>query len=369
MIDAEDVGDDEDVAVEKGRPARPARRRRSGRIGPYPRGGRDVIRMRPLVLVSRSSDDLPSDWQPAGRFKDVRTLALVELWDEVTGYTRDVQPLWEEAREASLSILSSEYVVDGFDSERRARVAQRIYEEVERLRERWSLTVAPRYERVALAARRRAGDWTGYSSSTDAVRARASLYRSKALGYLDVSGGLLSDLRTRIAELLVAVSDTRSIPDRRRIDPRAVPLEPSASAATVLSSLASTFDGLRHRIDNWSGKLVELGYEILTSEVLEGAQSGAAGGIVDADPGEGAVEWWCEWVSVGDEKQCETCRAFGSQGYILLSSLPTRPGGATRCRSNCRCVLVLWTKAEIDGGRSELMGGGNTGKALSRILD
>lgn len=309
--------------------------------------------------VEDLEEDLPSEWQRPGRFDGVRTLDLPALWEEVAGYSRDVVPLWEQARAAVVEAVRDEYVVDGFDEVRRQRVAIRIADELGRLVAHWTLATSPRYERVALDARAAAGNWTGASSPVQTVRDRAALYRDRSLGYLEQPGGLVADLRQRVLGVLVDVSDVRG----RGPSGHVRGLGPGSSAGEVLLAVAGAFDSLRSRIANWAGRLVELASSTLAEEVVHGAGSGIANGIADPIPGD-TVEWWCEWSSVGDKRTCATCARLGSSGYMLASTLPTKPGGDTECRARCRCVLVMWTRAEIDGGRAELLGGGNTGKPL-----
>lgn len=318
---------------------------------------------------SITDEAAPSEWTD-GHFEDTRTLQLEGLWDEVTGYHRDVLPLWEQARTAVITTLAAEYKEEGFDAEVRARVVSQLMTQLEQLSSSWSAATLPRYRAVAESARKKAGDWTGRTTGAANVRSQADAYQTRAMSYLTAEGGLLSDLRQKALEVLIAVTDVRSgdfyiAPRDQRLTQRGPALAPNASAGVVLATMAQIFDAQRYRIGNWAGKLIELAHEVLAREVEAGASSGQAMGITDANPGSsGSVEWYVEWASVGDGSSCQTCKEMGGKGYLKLADLRVMPGGGTECRANCRCVLVMWTKAEIDGGRAEFLGGGNTGKPL-----
>lgn len=325
-------------------------------------------------------DEIPPAWRASGPFKGARTLDLERLWEDVTGYQRDVLPLWEEARTAVIQAVAAHYKPSGFDAAARQRVEVEVYSEVTRLLTRWSLAVAPRYGRVAEDARARAGSWTGVTDGAPYVAARAESYRTRAMGYLTDTGGLLTDLRNRLVLILTAVTDVRSVvtdPTIRvssslgaevvavRRARRGVSLGPEASLAAVLSAVGGAFDALQHRIGNWATKLIDLASDVVNSEVIAGSGSGRSDGIEGSSAqAEGAVDWWCEWASVGDEASCETCLELGSAGYIRVADLRVFPGGGTQCRGNCRCVLCYWTADEIADGRAKFLGGGNTGRPL-----
>lgn len=362
--DAEDdVADPEEKAA-----SRPTRRRLRVQVKKHGHANRSL-----------RDEVIPSAWRNNGVFAGTRTLRLERLWDEITGYQRDVAPLWEEARTAVIQAVASKYKTTGFTAQIRAGLEQVVAAEIDRLLTRWSLSVAPRYGRVAEDARGQAGDWTGVTDGAEIVKMRAELYRVRAMGYLTDPDGLLTDLRNRLILTLVAVTDVRTkAPDGGRISAahgadvvavrrarRATGLGPEATTAAVLEAVGRAFDALAHRIGNWAARLIELASETLAAEVMAGAGTGRADGVADApEPSQDAVDWWCEWASVGDEESCETCLDMGSRGYIRVADLRVHPGGGTECRANCRCTLVYWTKGEIDDGEARLLGGGNTGRTL-----
>jgi hypothetical protein len=314
------------------------------------------------LALRGASDLLPSDWQPEGKFRGRRTMDLGALWEEVSGYTRDVLPLWEEAREAAISIVAAHYKEEGFDASARSEVVRDLANELDALVTRWAIAVAPRYERVALAARNRAGEWVATVPSEEQVRRQADGYRTSAMAYLTDADGLVTDLRTRLIGILVAVTDSREAGveiDYRAA--RAEGLSPGETAAAVLGAIGRAFDTAQHRIKNWAGKLVDLAYQVLNSAVADAHEV-----VVTEDGTQSvqAIDWWVEWADSGGPNECVTCEYWGAQGYVRLSTLPVVPGGGTECRGNCRCVLVYWTKAEIDGGSADDLGSGNTGRPL-----
>lgn len=310
---------------------------------------------RHAVARGRIEDTPPPEWATLDEDSSARTLNLGKLWEEVSGYARDVLPLWEEARAAMVSAVAAEYVEEGFDSERRQIVVNRVADEIERLVSRWSLTTARRYEAVALDARAQAGNWTGRVTDADATRAYAANYRRRAMSYLVEQGGLVNDLHLRVLGILFAVTDTRGAPppDQRL---RLSDLLPKASTVEVLSAVGAAFDSFRHRVGNWAAKLIELANEVLISEVDQGVVSASTESSTP-EAVAAAAEPWCEWVCPQDERSCEVCRDLSARGFMRMADLPTTPGGDTNCRSNCRCVLVIWSKEEIDGGTAHLMSG------------
>jgi hypothetical protein len=362
--------DDSERSQPSGRPSRERRNLRSNRSSAHScrshsvgsRSGSSRLRGT-RVLIQRSLTDgaSPSEWDRIAG-EDVRTLDLGNLWEEMVGYSLDIEPIWEEVRTEAISALAAVYKPEGFDSADRQRVMAKINDALDKLALDWSVSSQKRYRKVAEAARVKAGEWTGYSADAESVRRDADAYHRTAMTYLTAEGGVISDLCLRLIDTLVRVTDVRDgpIPDRRVF--RAGPvLSPTSTLAVVLTAVASAFDSAKHRIGNWAGKLVELSSDILIRTVDGGSHTGQAMGITNADAGSAATEWWCEWAGSSDASSCEVCKEQSSKGWIKLSDLRIRPGGAT-CRANCRCTIVVWTKAEIDGGRATYFGEGNINK-------
>lgn len=302
---------------------------------------------------NRLHEDLPSDWQSPGRFDDVRTLDLRALWEEVAGYSRDVEPLYDEAEAEVLAIVEAEYRQSGLGDAELTRLRNRTSEALDRLASRWSLETRPRYRQIAKVGRDAAADFTA-TPVVDDWQERADQYHGRAMQYLVRSDGLIGALRTKLFALFARVSDLRSRGSEmeHRVQHEGVEpdLEQEAPTEEVLAATALIFATQKHRIANWSGKSVELANQTMAAGMEEGSG--------------GSVEWFVEWVSVGDGASCIDCADLGSRGYIRIADLPTYPGGDTRCRARCRCVLVSWTAAEIQNGTATFLGGGNTGTPL-----
>lgn len=297
-------------------------------------------------------EDLPSDWQPRGRFRDVRTMDLKPLFDEVTGYSRAVEPLYDRAEEEVLAIIASAYKPGGMNEDDAFLVQQRISAAIDRLEAQWALAAAPFYRRTAKIGRDAAAHFTALDVLDDWEQ-RGQQYGDRAIRYLCESGGMLNDLRARLAVTVSALT-VRSRPVDVEMASQKAPknIDPESDEDTAFAAMAAAFVALKHRIKNWAGRLVELANQTMREGFLAGGT--IAGATGEPEP----VEWWAEWVSVGDNHMCQTCGDLGSDGFVLLSSLPTVPGGDTECGARCRCVLVLWTRAEVQAGRAVPLSGG-----------
>lgn len=299
------------------------------------------------------ADDLPSDWQPDGRFKDVRTLDLGRLAGAVAAYQRGVAPLYRQALREVLAVVRAEYDPDSYTGEDAARLIGRVGAVFDRLAAQWQATTDPLYVRASRVGRDAAADFTGLPVVED-WRERGEVYGARAHGYLVEPDGLLGTLRTRTAAILGAVARGRSAPCRPTPELRAewkIPpeLEAGIEAELVLDAVEAQWAANAHRTSNWGGRLVELSNSVF----MEGMDEGSA---LAGQPG--AVEWWGEWVSVGDRNMCRDCSLEGQQGHRPLASFTLTPGGDTQCGARCRCVIVVWTKAEVQAGDAPLLSGG-----------
>ena len=178
---------------------------------------------------------------------------------------------------------------------------------------------------------------------------RGIQYGNRAMQFLLTDGGMMADLRTRLLATVDALV-SRAGPAGRAAQRAPAGLGPDATSSEASEAADSAFAAQEHRIDNWSGRLVELASATLVAGVLE-----AGTGVVDGrvQP----LEWMVEWVSVGDKRMCATCTTEGDAGFRPLVSLNTVPGGDTQCRARCRCVLVLWTRKEVDKGTAVPLSG------------
>ncbi len=301
-------------------------------------------------------DDFPSEWQPRGMFANVRTLQLSELWEQTAQYARRVEPLYDQATRDVLTAVSSRYTTN-FDSDDALGLTQAIGRALDKLETDWALSTSGVYRDVGRIGRDAAANFTGLPVLED-IDARSAAYGDRAMRFLCDPGGLIADLRASLAAVVGAVTDdgqTRSALNARAVKPAPVGLTAGASAEEVLLSIGAVMESQKHRISNWSGKLVELSNQSFTEGLLDG--SAEAGTGPDGQPA--AVEWMVEWVNVGDNRMCPTCSIEGARGFVPVSQLSTMPGGATECGGRCRCVLVMWTRDEVNAGRAVPLSGGN----------
>ncbi len=301
-------------------------------------------------MQRRAVLDLPSEWQPRGMFKDVRTLDLSRLGESVSMYARLVGPLFDDAESQALALISQRYDADTYDDETAIALMGEIGLLLDALQTKWAFATAGLYRQAAQIGRDAAVNWTG-AQVVDNWEERAEVYRQNAMGYLARPGGIISDLRVGLSQALLETvfrsKDERQEPE---LDEGGFPIVGAAAVQPrqkLLSAVATVFAVNFFRIHNWGGRLVELSNDIFTAGVTDGSS-------VPVDGVATATEWWCEWVCVGDNAMCETCATIcegnDDRGYWRVSDLPTRPGGQTECRARCRCVLVLWTEDEISRG-------------------
>lgn len=336
------------------KPRREARRARQRKLREIAQRRNRTICTPGLRPHVRGSENLPSEWQPGSKFEGHRALDLPKLGEQIAGYARDVLPLWEQARTAVISSIANHYLQDGFDAERRRQAVQETSDNLSKLMVDWAVATAPRYDAVALLARAATGNWISNPLSVERARELGSGYRDRAIAYLGQQEGPIHTIERRILDLLNQVSDLRSREARdNRIHFRGPRLTPSSAPAEVLRAVGEIFDAQRHRIDNWSGRLVELSYQVVNASLAEDVGDRSRGGLVQRGA---ATDWYVEWVSVHDKGTCRTCEREGKEPMRPVSHLSTMPGGATECRARCRCVLVYWTREEVEGGSAVRLG-------------
>lgn len=300
-------------------------------------------------------DDMPSDWQPEGRFKGKRTLDLSELAAEIGAYHRGVAPLWERARAECVRAVLDASGDGKITADESLRIIESVGVAVDRLHAQWDAETAPRYRAVAKSARNRATDWSQVPVVGD-WRGVANAYHDRAMGYLVADGGVLSDVRRAIAVGLAKLANsTRSqfyeTVKKREKHERSETVSEQVGKAVAL--VDAVFSANKYRIDNWSGKLVDLANEVVRLGLSEGGAPPpptSPGGEPGGAGSSAREDWYVQWAAVGDQKMCRTCEREGRAGFRALSALPTVPGDATECRGRCRCVLVFWTKSEVQNG-------------------
>jgi hypothetical protein len=297
--------------------------------------------------VRSNLNELPSEWQPAGRFRGLRTLPLTKLHDAVIGYQSAVEPHYNAARDAVVAAFRANWSKDGLHEDNAPAVRSAIARAIDKLANEWELATLPSYATAARIARDTARDFTGAQVLED-WNVRAASYQTKAMHYL-TRDGVLADVKK---QLLDVVNASASHSSHRSTAGSGIAAEiTSASTATeVLNAAMAIFEANAFRVQNWSGKLVELATYAMMEGAIE-AGTVARGASVEAPvAGVEPVEWWAQWVAVGDNSMCPTCRAEAAKGFRPASSFTTVPGGATECMSRCRCVVVMWTRTEVEKG-------------------
>lgn len=308
----------------------------------------------PVCTHVRSATGLPSAWQSGSAFDGLRVLDLEDLGNAIEDYHRDVRRLWQEASADVEAAVRSSWRAGGLSDDAAIALQRRNAAALDRLEAGWRTLTASLYQRAAKIARDAARSYTG-SPVLEDWRERAAIYHQQAMGWLTQAGGLIPDLGARLSATLEAVSMSDDAVQVRAASVTApAGLDPSDGLQVVLAAFVSAFEAHEFRIENWGGKLVDLANSLLTEGVLEAGTAVAAGPEV---AGPVPVEWWYEWVAVGDAKTCTTCRTEGGKGFQPLTTLTVRPGGSTECGARCRCVLVLWTRDEVTSGTAVALSG------------
>lgn len=324
--------------------------------------------LEPCNCYQHRSGTLPSDWQPKGRFDGYRVLNLSRLGDHLMKYARDVSPLYRRARIDVVAAARS-YLKDGkIDNQELIPLTGRIANILDALESQWSDVTESLYRGAAQVGRDAAVHWTGAQVVPD-WRERGDRYHARAMSYLIADKGLISDLRADLVHLLVSVVRSRPA-EHRGIEDDPTAVIDGIDAATLLGAMRKVFDSSEYRIQNWSGRLVELANDVFIAGMTEGTTAEPAPVDVtptDLDPAaapasvpvvNAAPEWYYEWVSVGDSERCDTCVYEGTRGFRPVSHMSVQPGGATQCRGRCRCVLVFWQKSEVDSGTAVSLSNG-----------
>jgi len=281
---------------------------------------------------------LPSEWQPAGRFRNVRTLDLGSLAELIAGYTREVARLYEDTSRECTSIVASAYGRDGAITVQDSQVAnRRISDALDALSVKWGTVAEPYYVKAAELAVETARGWLAMEPEVEGV-ADGRAYYQEAMEYLLDSRGLIGTLRDQLSRVVANTTLARSLDDEIG------ELTPDTEARLTVSMTASTFAVNAHRITNWTGKLVGL-----SNRVLASALQSVIATETKADGSTGPIVWMYEWVSAGG-RSCPICADEGVQGFRMMDRISRYPGEDTYCGGNCRCVLVMWKRSEVESG-------------------
>ena len=293
------------------------------------------------------NSDLPSEWQNPGMFSDVRTIDLVDLHNVVVDYDKTVSPLYEKMKANIVADVSAIYRPGKLTDELAIQLIARINTHINRLEAEWSLATESFYVRAGDIGASSAAKFTGQPKSVEQEQS-SLIYKSNAMSYLTIPGGLLNDLRVEMT-LLISAMTTGSASQERAVYDVPDDVESTMELELAIATAAKTVEHQKFRIKNWSGKLVDLANKAMKSALEE------SNSVISDDPDGPAVvsaEWYGEWVSVGDARMCPTCSLEGSKGFRPLSSIPITPGGGTDCGARCRCVIVVWTKQEVLSGEA-----------------
>ena len=161
--------------------------------------------------------------------------------------------------------------------------------------------ISPRYYRRAA----RIGRDSARASGGDDFdfQAYARDYAERVVGYYDALG---EDLQQKTRDAIDRAEDS------------------GAGAAVVGAAVAANFAEQAARVDNWTGRLLEV------------ASVAMATSLLTADP-EG---WEAQWIRTKGGASCETCTAQDGIGWINARDITLYPGADTKCGAKCRCYYA-----------------------------
>ena len=294
------------------------------------------------LLEKRARDEwLPSDWQPDSKFKGSRTLPLGKLAELVSEYSREATSLYIDTGDQVSAIVASAFgtansmsISDSLTAKRRVN---RAFDE---LLVRWRLRTEPYYFDATKmgfkAAEEAVGDLPTFNHES-----AASDYLVEAMQWLEDTRGLVGTLRKNVIEMInrAALAQVRS----ERVDD----INIESSPAKVIDSIDAEFAAQANRVENWSGKLVALASASMSKSVQSTVTENL---LPDPETGEPSTTvWYYEWAAASGQN-CATCSFEGGAGYRPVSRATVLPGQGTICGAKCRCVIVYWTKQEVDTG-------------------
>ena len=282
--------------------------------------------------VGLDAEWLPSHWADPEVFKNVRTVNLKELASNVEDYTKGCNELYIETVREVQAILGSELASGGGRLTVRGtdRAIERVNKAFDDLIVKWSALTLPYYVNVSQMAFKSCAEWMGMQPNGSPTQV-AMAYHNDAMLYLTDSIGLVGTLRENVNSIIRAAT----LSQRARVDE----VYPEMDPEELIDIIDSEFSAQSHRVTNWSGKLVGLAWLAVGGYLL--SKTVFVNGTANV--------WYYEWVAEGG-RNCPTCAVEGSQGIRPLSEISIYPAEGTQCGANCRCVLTLWTQAEVDRG-------------------
>jgi len=285
--------------------------------------------------VAHRAIDLPSEWPKAAMFDGYRTLPLRRLAEEVSRYTGDARDVYAGIERAVVREFHKAWRPD-MASEDLAELSGRVGAVLDEMPDRWAATTAPRYRATAKLAAEKVREWTGIADAVPDAADRGDAYRIAAMGYLEA--GLVESLRRRMRNLLLPGATLRAVVADGALIVRDDDRDP---LGIMISAVSEEFAREAYRIENWSGKLIDLAGEVMGK------------GLTETTP---SLVWMAEWVDVGDSQECEDCMGFAAMGIKPILDFGTQPGGLTQCGGRDRCVLVVWTAEEVANGTAVRLG-------------
>jgi hypothetical protein len=300
--------------------------------GLHPNSRRDEI-------LRSIKTELPSDWQPAGKFSSYRTVDLSELADLVASYTREAARVYADTADECTAIVASSYGSTGtVNVQESKRAEQRINESLDAMSTKWMALAEPYYTKAAQLGADAVEGWTSITPDVDPAAAGRDYYQT-AMSFLVDSAGLVGTLRSQLRRVVQNAALKRSL------DSEIEDIVPATTAAETTAVASATFAVNAHRVTNWTGKLVGLSNQVLARS-LESVME-----VESTNEGDVPVVWWYEWVSAGG-RSCPICADEGVQGFRRMNGINMYPGEDTYCGGNCRCVLVMWTEKEVQEGKA-----------------
>tara|TARA_Y100000593_G_scaffold95131_1_gene200500 strand:- start:39106 stop:41340 length:2235 start_codon:yes stop_codon:yes gene_type:complete len=250
--------------------------------------------------------DLPSEWQDEYFFKNERTLNLKSLGNSIIGYTQDISIIYEDTSNSIISFLSS--IPEGTSEQ---YIKSKIDDMLSSMVDKWYISSLRHYRSVAKSARDMATNHVGIGFDWEKEYRE---YHVNAMGYLDDGKGIVSSLREELHKVVSDGFQNRAIWD---------------GARDAANGALDKFKSIAHRISNWAGKLIDLGYRVWNGFFKRSGQ-----------------EWYVMWVHVGDKRMCSDCAREGGSSLRKLSELQITPSNGTSCGAKCRCVLLYYTEKE-----------------------
>jgi hypothetical protein len=322
-----------------------------------------------------TADDLPSEWQETSALRNAPTLDLVALGAQVADYRATVLPVYadtaaelDRVTRARLKGKRTSDSVEGWRAE-----CNRVLDGLVSV---WSSSTTSLYRQAAREGSRAVAKVaSGYEVDADLVTAAADAFRDEAMGFLAAQPGLVWRLRAIVDEIAAGLLSSPEVARAREVgqefadlladDGDWVPPEyEGLSYSQLVASVSSAsevgfvsdvlmvgMESQAYRVDNWSGKLVELANRVFVDGLQE--QANAENANPFREPGTPPAQWYGEWVAVGDNRTCQVCRSLGAKGIVPLSTIPTVPGSpSTQCGARCRCVIVTWSAAQVASGEA-----------------